>query len=75
MLYVAAANDLGEMTLYIGKPGTLPTMQEVPFDLGFPVDETAVFVDALGTTLFLAASGYDSSLGVDRVVWGVAALQ
>jgi hypothetical protein len=74
MLYVLAANDLGEMRLYYGLPGVMPMMQEVEFDLGFLVEETAIYADPAGAYLFLSASGYDPIMGVDRVVWGYAAL-
>ena len=74
MLYILAANDVGEMRLYYGLPGVMPMMQEVEFDTGFIVDETAIYADPAGSYLFLSASGYDPIMGIDRVVWGYAAL-
>jgi hypothetical protein len=74
MLYVLATNDLGELRLYYGLPGVMTSMQEVEFDPGIMVDETAIYADPAGAYLFMAASGYDPTAGIDRVVWGYAAL-
>ena len=74
MLYVLATNDRGDLALYYGLPGVTPTMQQVDFDPGFIVDETAVWVDAAGSHLYLAARGYDVSMGIERVTFGYAAI-
>ncbi len=72
MLYVLAANDRGELALYYGLPGVMPRMQQVDFEPGFLVEETAVWVDADGGYLYLAASGYDPTAGEYRVSMGYA---
>ena len=72
MLYLLTTNNLGELALHYGLPGVMPTMQQVDFDPGFIVDETAVFVDATGGFLYLAVSGYDPAMGIERVALGYA---
>ena len=74
MVYILAVNDRGEISLYYGLPGVMPSMLQVDYDPGFLVDETAVWVDAAGGYLYLAASGYDVSMGVERVALGYASI-
>ncbi len=74
MLYILSSNNLGELSLHYGLPGVTPTTQQVDFEVDFVVDETAVWVDATGGYLYLAASGYDPSMGVERVAMGYAAI-
>ncbi len=74
MIYVFAATASGTSTLLYGLPDVMPSMQEIPFDLGIVAEHVAVWVDEAGSYLFLAASGYDVAAKSERVIYGYAEL-
>jgi hypothetical protein len=73
-LYIAAVTESGELTVHHGVPGVSAELEAVIWDMDFPVEQAAIYVDVTGTLLLLAAAGYDASAGAERVVYGYATL-
>ncbi|MFH1463310.1 MAG: MopE-related protein [Pseudomonadota bacterium] len=73
-LYVTTVTEGGDLTLNYGDPALASYLAQVSYDPGFPVEQSAVYVDPGGSLLIIAAAGYDPSEGGDRVVYGYAEL-